>query len=274
MRESIADYTTFGIGGPARRIAVVNSLGALTDELSKSGYIVLGGGSNVLVSDDGYDGTVVINRYAGVDVCGETVTVGSGARLSQIANRMACEELSGLEFAVGIPGSVGGAVRMNAGAFGGSISDVIVCADVLRDGRIVCMANSELRFSYRHSALMPNDTVLSATFALCRDSAAAIQARMRDFALRRRQTQPTGKSAGSVFKNPTGVSVARLIDEAGFKGYTVGGAQVSTKHANVIINTGGAKAKDVVTIINTIKNELSVRRGVFVEEEIIYIGEF
>lgn len=273
MRESIADYTTFGIGGAARRIMTVSSAEELTEAVASGGCVVLGGGSNVLVSDDGYDGTVVINRYDGIAFAGDIVTAGSGTRLTSLCKRAAGEGLGGLEFAVGIPGSVGGAVRMNAGAFGGSVGDVLLYADVLRDGKIVRLTKDELALSYRSSALTSCDTVITATFGLNRSSVSAVTERMVELSAKRRLTQPIGKSAGSVFKNPVGMSVARLIDEAGFKGYTVGGARVSDKHANIIINTGGATAKDVVAVINAIKNELRAR-GVVIEEEIIYIGEF
>lgn len=273
MCKNIADFTTFGIGGAARRIAVAENADALMDECGRGECVVFGGGSNVLVSDDGYDGTVILNRYADISVSGETVTAGSGARLSVLCKRAASAALTGLEFAVGIPGSVGGAVRMNAGAFGGSIGDSLLYADVLRGGKIVRMTNAELALSYRESALLPSDTVISAAFMLKRADTEAVNARMCELAAIRRRLQPIGKSAGSVFKNPRGMSAGKLIDEAGFKGYSVGGAKVSDRHANIIVNTGGATAKDVIAVINAIKQAVSAR-GVILKEEIIYIGEF
>lgn len=272
MSGSLAAYTTFGIGGRARELFETSERQELI-ELAGNGALVIGGGSNVLVSDNGYDGTVVINRYCDLNVK-DTVVAGSGLRLPSLCRRLAQEGLSGLEWAVGIPGTVGGAVRMNAGAFGKCIADSLLYADVLRGGRVVRMTKDELGFSYRMSALNPTDVVIDCAFELSSGSALDIERRMNEFSKARRARQPSERSAGSVFKNPKGLHIARLIESAGLKGYSVGGAMVSRVHANIIVNTGYASAKDVVAVIKRVKDELLFRYGVRAEEEIIYIGDF
>ncbi len=272
MRGSFAECTTFGIGGPIRRLLTASSV----SELAEYSYdaVVIGGGSNVLASDDGYDGTVVLNRYASVFERDGLTVAGSGTRLTALCRCLEGKALTGLEWAVGIPGTVGGAVKMNAGAFGSCIADTIVYADVLRCGRLVRLYRDELCFGYRQSAITGGDVVIEAAFKTARSSARAVRERMRQAETARRITQPAARSAGSVFKNPPGLSVGRLIDDAGLKGYRVGGAKISEVHANIIVNIGGATAKDVTSIIKTVKQELMSRYGAAVQEEIVYIGKF
>ncbi len=272
MSGNLSPYTTFGIGGNARRIVTATRRGELIDYAQNA--LVLGRGSNVLVSDCGYDGTVAINRYERIDVHGCEVTVGSGTRIPVLCAAVGELGLSGLEWAIGIPGSVGGAVKMNAGAFGSCIADRLVYADVLRGGKVVRLSPGDLGLTYRHSKLSGRDVVIDAAFALDRGDAARIERLHEEFRALRAKKQPRGKSAGSVFKNPQGVSIGMLIDKAGFKGYRVGGAVVSDVHANVIVNVGGATARDVASIIRVIKTELNARFGVDPKEEIIYIGDF
>lgn len=272
MENALSAWTTYGIGGAARRLTVVTRRAELIELAPVS--LVLGGGSNVLVADDGYDGDVVINRYADISIRDGLVTVGSGMRLPRLCGYLAENGLSGLEFAVGIPASVGGAVKMNAGAFGACMADRLVSAEILADGKVKSLSAAQLGLSYRHSKLSDGDTVLSATFAFGRGAPAEIKARGAEYARLRRQKQPCGRSAGSVFKNPQGVAIAGLIDEAGLKGLRRGGAVISPKHANFIVNDGGATARDVRALINTVKSELYARYGLNAQEEIIYIGEF
>lgn len=272
MENALSAWTTYGIGGAARRLTVVTRRAELVELAPVS--LVLGGGSNVLVSDDGYDGDVVINRYADLKRHGRFVTVGSGMRLPALCGYLAENGLSGLEFAVGIPASVGGAVKMNAGAFGACISDCLVCVEAVVGGEIKTLSAAELGAAYRHSDLSDGDTVLTATFELKSAMPAEIKARGAEYAQRRRQKQPVGRSAGSVFKNPQGVAVARLIDEAGLKGLRQGGAVISPVHANFIVNDGGATARDVRALIAIVKAELYERYGLAAQEEIIYIGDF
>ncbi len=271
MRDSLSAYTTFGIGGRARRISVARSRSELIDLAPDA--LVLGRGSNVLVSDDGYDGDVVINRYDDIVFNGDLVVAGSGACLASVSSAAARCGLSGLEWAIGIPGSVGGAVRMNAGAFGGAISDRLLYADVLRGGAVVRLGRGELGFSYRHSAIADDDVVIAAAFLLDKISAAVTLARCGEYTERRRSKQPSGKSAGSVFKNPSGISVGKVLDGAGLKGLRNGGAVISPVHANIIVNTGDATADDVCGLIRIMKGELEAR-GIEAKEEIIYVGGF
>ncbi|WP_251183310.1 UDP-N-acetylmuramate dehydrogenase [Anaerocaecibacter muris] len=271
MRDSLSAYTTFGIGGRARRISVARSRSELIDLAPDA--LVLGRGSNVLVSDDGYDGDAVINRYDDIVFNGDLVVAGSGACLASVSSAAARCGLSGLEWAIGIPGSVGGAVRMNAGAFGGAISDRLLYADVLRGGAVVRLGRGELGFSYRHSAIADDDVVIAAAFLLDKISAAVTLARCGEYTERRRSKQPSGKSAGSVFKNPSGISVGKVLDGAGLKGLRNGGAVISPVHANIIVNTGDATADDVCGLIRIMKGELEAR-GIEAKEEIIYVGGF
>ncbi len=271
MRDSLSAYTTFGIGGRARRISVARSRSELIDLAPNA--LVLGRGSNVLVSDDGYDGDAVINRYDDIVFNGDLVVAGSGACLASVSAAAARCGLSGLEWAIGIPGSVGGAVRMNAGAFGGAISDRLLYADVLRGGAVVRLGRGELGFSYRHSAIADDDVVIAAAFLLDKISAAVTLARCGEYTERRRSKQPSGKSAGSVFKNPSGISVGKVLDGAGLKGLRNGGAVISPVHANIIVNTGDATADDVCGLIRIMKGELEAR-GIEAKEEIIYVGGF
>ena len=271
MRDSLSAYTTFGIGGRARRISIARSRSELIDLAPDA--LVLGRGSNVLVSDDGYDGDAVINRYDDIVFNGDLVVAGSGACLASVSAAAARCGLSGLEWAIGIPGSVGGAVRMNAGAFGGAISDRLLYADVLRGGAVVRLGRGELGFSYRDSAIADDDVVIAAAFLLDKISAAVTLARCGEYTERRRSKQPSGKSAGSVFKNPSGISVGKVLDGAGLKGLRNGGAVISPVHANIIVNTGDATADDVCWLIRIMKGELEAR-GIEAKEEIIYVGGF
>ena len=270
MYGHLSRYTTLGVGGRAKELVIARSEQELIDN---GDALVLGCGSNVLVSDRGYDGTVVINRFEEISVCGDTVTAGSGTRLGVLCNVLCESELGGLEWASGIPGSIGGAVRMNAGAFGGQISDVLLFADVLRDGELIRLGVSELGLGYRTSALKSGDVIISATLRLQKRDKKNIADLAAEYRAKRLETQPKGRSAGSVFKNRGGVPVAKALDNLGFKGYRIGGAMVSNEHANIIVNTGDATADDVYSLIKTLKSALE-DIGYDAQEEIIYIGDF
>lgn len=271
MRNTLSDWTTFGIGGLAKRIDIASSREQLID-LAGCGT-VLGKGSNVLASDSGVNGTVVINRYEGMTRKGNTVYAGSGTRLSALCGFLAENGLSGMEWAVGIPGTVGGAVRMNAGAFLGAVSDVITYAEVLRGGRLVTVYKQDLDFGYRACKLGKDDVVIGAEFELSPDSPAIIRKRGERYNALRKSSQPSGRSAGSIFKNPPHASVGKILDEAGLKGLRRGGAVISPVHANIIVNTGGATAHDVCALIRVMRDVLE-NSGVAAQEEIIYLGEF
>ncbi len=271
MSNLLSQWTTWGIGGAAKRIVIANSAAELID-LSQ-GALILGGGSNVLISDSGYDGTVVINRSSGIEFDGCYVTVDSGVMLPALCNRLCGSGLSGMEWASGIPGTVGGAVRMNAGAFGAQMSDVVVECTVLRGNGVVHLSGGDMGFAYRSSSIAASDRVITATLKVVPADSGIIRRRMREYSAIRSARQPTGRTAGSVFRNPTGMSVGKLIEQAGLKGYRYGGAEISEKHANFIVNVGGATARDVCRIIKKVKTVLA-SRGIEVSEEIIYIGEF
>ncbi len=276
-------YTSFKIGGPADVLVKPRSTEQLKTALNLCKkhcvpVFVLGKGSNLLISDDGIDGAV-INISSGFDdiklVDDKTVECGAGASLSSLCNFCLEHGLSGLEFAYGIPGSVGGAVYMNAGAYGGEIKNVITSASYLSaDGEECVLSAEKLELSYRKSRFCgKNDIILSAKFRLVPDNADNIRKRMNDFIGRRKDKQPLSfPSAGSTFKRPEGYYAGALIEESGLKGFSVGGAQVSEKHAGFVINKGGATCKDVTDLMAHITKTVKDKFGVTLEAEIIKTG--
>ena len=283
-RENIpmSAYTTFRIGGAARLgVFPKNSDEAVftleTLRASDVPILIVGNGSNMLVADSGFDGAaVVLTGMKAFSVNGTEITAAAGASLTHLASEAAKLSLTGLEFAYGIPGTVGGGIYMNAGAYGGDMSQVVV-KSVYYDpdsGKIGTLCGDEHEFSYRHSAYMgKNRLILSATFALSVGNRDDISAKMNDLMTRRRDKQPLEyPSAGSVFKRGNGFITAQIIDEAGLKGRRVGGAEVSEKHAGFIVNRGGATAADVLLLVEEIKTEVRTRFGYDIECEIEYIG--
>ena len=242
--------------------------------------ILLGRGSNVVISDKGYDGVVVslseISKI-GIDVIDDNcIVVGAGASMAALANFALQNGLSGLEFAHGIPGSVGGGVYMNAGAYGGEICQVLDSCLVLdKDSGMLCIIDgSDCEFSYRHSAFMDykNLVILFATFELEKGNSDEIKAKMDELKAQRQSKQPLEyPSAGSTFKRPEGHFAGKLIEDAGLKGYSVGGAQVSEKHAGFVINRGNATADDIKTLIGHIKNEVKEKFDVSLECEVEFV---
>ncbi len=241
-------------------------------------YIVVGNGSNTLASDKGFRGVVfVTTEMRKVTIDGEYLTAGCGCLLGSVGTNASTAGLSGAEFANGIPGTVGGAVYMNAGAYGGQMSDIIhstQCYDI-DSGEVLTLDNSAQKFDYRHSIFMEkNYIVLSATFKLAHGNPDEIKAKMSEFLKARREKQPLEyPSAGSVFKRPVGYFAGKLIEDAGLKGTSVGGAMVSPKHAGFIVNTGDATAADVTKLVNIIKDKVYSMFGVTLECEIRFIGE-
>ena len=235
---------------------------------------VIGMGSNLLVSDQGFRGLVVSTvRLDGCRQLGETVLeAGCGLRLSQLASRAAGLGLAGLEFAQGIPGSVGGAVVMNAGAYDGEMAFVVQCSQVLTPQGEVCeLTLPQHAFGYRTSRMKetPGMVVLSTTFALKAGNQADIEAKMADFAARRRDKQPLSlPSAGSAYKRPEGHFAGQLIEQCGLKGFQIGGARVSDKHAGFIVNMGGATSADVLRLMEHIEKTVLDRTGVRLEREV------
>jgi UDP-N-acetylmuramate dehydrogenase len=275
-------HTTFKIGGAADVFITVNSIDELrlaVGACRENGvpYMILGKGSNLLISDDGIEGAVIAldGAFKELTVEGDTITSGAGVSLSKLCTVALENGLSGLEFAYGIPGTVGGAVYMNAGAYGGETKDVCTEATYLApDGTVGTCPAEDLDFSYRHSIFKENDNIiLFAKYKLTPDNADEIRARMDDFMNRRRTKQPLEyPSAGSVFKRPEGAFAGTLIEQCGLKGKTVGGAQVSEKHAGFIINVGDATCDDVMNLVRLVQDTVKAQTGYVLEREIIRTG--
>ena len=212
---------------------------------------------------------------AAIARAGKTLTAWAGASLARVSAYAQASGLSGLEFASGIPGTLGGGCAMNAGAYGGQLSDVLIDARVLLDGEVKTLTVEEMQMGYRTSRpLREGGIVISARFALTPDDPEAIAARMRELNARRRDKQPLNyPSAGSTFKRPEGYFAGALIEQAGLKGRSVGGAQVSEKHAGFIVNTGGATATDILTLIGVVQDAVQARFGVRLETEVRILGE-
>lgn len=283
VAESMAKHTSFRIGGPADLLAQPADeaeLAALLQVASEHAVPVtlIGNGSNLLVRDKGIRGLVIKlgNLFSGVEVCGNTLTFGCGVSLAMASKKAASLSLSGLEFAVGIPGTIGGAVYMNAGAYDGEMAKVVTKVRVMDEqGKTSELAASELDFAYRHTALQNSGRIVtSVTVSLVPGDADAIAAKMADFSQRRISKQPLElPSAGSMFKRPPGYFAGTLIDQTGLKGYTVGGAQVSTKHAGFVVNIGGATASDVLQLISDVQSKVFAAHGVHLEPEVLVLGE-
>lgn len=280
----MSEYTSFKAGGKADLLLIPESeddlSAALNEVLSSEGeFLVLGNGSDTLFRDGGYRGTVIKlgEAFGDITVDGQDIISGSAALLSQVAKIAADNSLAGLEPVSGIPGSVGGAVFMNAGAYGGEIKDVVksVKAVSRKTGEIVEFGKDELDMSYRHSIFTETgDIIVSAVFALEVGDKDEIDARMKDFTERRNSKQPLQyPSAGSFFKRPEGNFAGKLIQDAGLKGLSVGGAKVSEKHSGFIINTGDATATDIIGLMHLVQNTVYDQFGVKLEPEVRIVGE-
>lgn len=267
--EPMAKHTSFRIGGPADLMAMPQSEQELQQLLQRAGeakvpVALIGNGSNLLVRDKGIRGLVIKlgNMLNDVVADGCTLTFGSGVSLAAASRKAAELGLSGMEFAVGIPGSIGGAVYMNAGAYDGEMAKVVTGVRVMElDGTISELAAAALDFGYRHTALQSSGKIVTAvTVRLTAGDKQAIADKMADFSNRRITKQPLElPSAGSMFKRPPGYFAGTLIDQTGLKGYTVGGAQVSEKHAGFVVNIGGATAADVLQLICDVQDKVLQR---------------
>ena len=277
----LSKATTFRIGGNASYAAWPKSadeLAALTVICRSAAvpFVVIGNGSNLLFDDDGYRGLVILTTaMSNVKREGNRLTVDCGVPLTRLASYAAKEGLGGLAFAYGIPGTLGGGIFMNAGAYGGELKDVILRVnwyDTERD-EFGSYEGEQNAFDYRESVYQKeNKLILSAELALTDADPDAVRTEMEDYMQRRKDKQPLEyPSAGSAFKRYPGYFTAQLIDQAGLKGYAVGGARVSEKHAGFIINGGGATCRDVLTLIEAIKAEIRIRNGIEIEPEIRYI---
>lgn len=283
-RAVMARYTTFHIGGPADVLVNIASpseipLALRAAKLAEVPVTLIGNGSNTLVRDGGVRGLVIRidGTMAGIRREGDMVYAQSGALLRSVANFAMNEGLTGMEEVAGIPGTVGGGVIMNAGAYGGEMSQIVTRVDTIAqsDGKPVSFEGDALGFGYRRSAMMHAGVIVTEVALQLRPGdPAQIKARMDELAKARREKQPLGyPSAGSTFKRPEGYFAARLIDECGLRGLSVGDAQVSEKHAGFVINRGSARASDVLELMDQVKLRVYEATGVILEPEIRIIGE-
>ncbi len=286
----MSKYTSFRCGGRAKRLVICDNVSELEQVMneiteSKEEYLFLGNGSNTLFLDGVYDGTVVTlgKGFDDVDIIddGDEVRLKcmAAALLSKIAKKALAESLAGFEFASGIPGSIGGAVFMNAGAYGGEMIDVLESVELLSpnaDGKweLKAVPADNLGLSYRHSRLKETkEIVVSATLRLLRGNKAEIEEKLVELTKKRTSKQPLEfPSAGSFFKRPEGYFAAKLIEDAGLKGLSVGGAQVSSKHCGFVINTGNATTGDIVDLMHLVQNTVFDKFGVKLEPEVRIIG--
>ncbi|MBR2263317.1 MAG: UDP-N-acetylmuramate dehydrogenase [Firmicutes bacterium] len=276
--EPLAAHTTFRIGGPADCFCTIESTEELQNAIGVARdlevpWFILGRGSNLLVSDEGYRGLILhIGRgFEQVHIEGETVTAQSGISLSALGRIVLEHSLDGFSFAAGIPGSLGGAVYMNAGAYGGEMKDILVSALVMDpEGSCFMLSNEEMGLGYRESVFQHRDwIILEATLKLRTGDRDKIEADMKDLMQRRSSKQPLEyPSAGSVFKRPPGYFAGGLIEEAGLKGFQIGGARISEKHAGFIINAGEATAADVVALVRHAQDVVEHDSGVRLEPEL------
>jgi UDP-N-acetylmuramate dehydrogenase len=275
-------YTSIAVGGNADFMVEPDSLEKVRDCIAfLSAYpvpfMVMGNGSNLIFSDEGYRGVIVKigPRLSKIEVDGTRIVAEAGASLAAVAHKALEHSLTGLEFASGIPGSTGGAACMNAGAYDGEMKQVIEeTLNVDKEGRFITLKGEEHSFSYRHSRIQQEGLIcLKVVFALEKGDKNAIQAKMNDLNSRRREKQPLNMpSAGSVFKRPPGQFAGKLIDDCGLRGYAIGGAQVSDKHCGFIVNTGTATAADVINLIRYVQQKVYERTGTLLEPEVKIIG--
>jgi UDP-N-acetylmuramate dehydrogenase len=276
------EHTSFKIGGPAGLLIEIASVQEAVDVIAVlksvgANYFIMGNGSNLLVSDDGYSGVVVkLSEYlTNVTINGNEITAESGILLSTLSKIVAKESLIGFEFASGIPGTVGGAVTMNAGAYDGEMKDCVQSVKVLTlEGEVIDYTNEEMNFGYRMSDVKIHDyIVLETTFVFEKGDSAIIFEKTKDFTERRTSKQPlTLPSAGSMFKRPVGYYAGKLIDDSGLRGVRNGDAQISEKHCGFVVNRGNATCKEVLDLIQMVRKVVMDNYGVMLETEVKYLG--
>lgn len=286
QNELLSKHTTFAIGGPAKYFAVAKTKEEVLEaidfaENKKLPFFLLGGGSNLLASDNGYEGLIIKIQIGGIKVDEETITAGAGVLLSQLVNESAKHGLSGLEWAVGIPGTIGGAVNGNAGAYGRAISEsadeMIVLMEENGEWKEKKYSNKECHFEYRKSKfkhLANKEIILEVSLNLRKSDTEKIREDIKKIVLQRKGKIPPQPSAGCVFKNikkdgQLVAAVGKLVEECGLKGVKSGGAEIPHLHGNYVVNAGGAKAEDVVRLINLCKQKVKDRFNLELEEEII-----
>lgn len=281
LNANMKDYTSFKIGGNADLLVTVKTKEEV-EEILKIGkqnncpIFVLGNGTNILVKDNGIRGIVLRNRIDNIEINGEEVIVGAGVKNSVLAQKLLKAELSGFEFAAGIPGTIGGAIKMNAGAYGGEIKDILVETTYMDyQGNINTISNEENKFSYRRSVFKEKEAIiLSAKLRFQKGNVPTIKALMQKNENSRKEKQPLEfPNAGSTFKRGENFITAQLIDECGLKGYKVGDAEVSTKHAGFVVNKGNASAEDVIKLVEDIKEKVYEKFNKNINLEIEIIGE-
>lgn len=284
FNEPMKKHTTFKIGGCADIFCEpknADELKKLIDFFKSNSipHTVIGNGSNLLVSDKGVRGAVIKigSRMAEISVNGATITAGAGALLSKLARIAMNDSLSGMECISGIPGSVGGALYMNAGAYGAEISDITESVTYLMpNGELVCSPRNDLKLEYRNTSFMENSGIIvSCVLRLKRGNKERIAADMAEITKRRIDKQPIElPSAGSFFKRPEGHFAGKLIEDCGLKGYSVGGAKISEKHAGFVVNFNNASAADVIGVMNGVRDRVYSETGVTLEPEVRFLGEF
>lgn len=284
FNEPMCRHTTFRVGGDAECFVRIGNREQLRNIIPyfqqvEVPFFILGNGSNLLVGDKGYQGVVIQigNRMNQITVDGERITAQAGALLSQVAKAALEKELTGFEFASGIPGTIGGGVVMNAGAYGGEMKQVVERVTVMdRQGEILELSGDEMEFGYRTSVIKNRPfIVLEICLELQQGKGEEIRAKMNELARKRKEKQPLEfASAGSTFKRPEGYFAGKLIMDAGLRGYSIGGACVSEKHCGFVINTGRATAADVAEVISEVKDRVKERFGVTLEPEVVFLGDF
>ena len=280
--EKSSEYVNFKVGGPADILLIPNSKEQVIKSIkickeNNIPFYLIGNGSNILVRDGGFRGVVLsLKNVKNIYVDGEKIEAECGVMLKEVSDKAIENSLTGFEFACGIPGTIGGAVFMNAGAYDGEISKVIESAEVIDENcNIIRLSREELDFGYRSSLVMKKGyTVLSAVFKLEKGQVKTIKELIEDLTNKRESKQPLEyPSAGSTFKRPTGYFAGKLIQDAGLKGYSIGGAAVSEKHSGFVINKGNATAKDITDLIKHIQDEVKKQFGVDLHPEVRIIGE-
>lgn len=280
--EKLSEYVNFKVGGPADILLIPNSKEQVIKSIkicneNNIPFYLIGNGSNILVRDGGFRGVVLsLKNVKNIYVDGEKIEAECGVMLKEVSDKAIENSLTGFEFACGIPGTIGGAVFMNAGAYDGEISKVIESAEVIDENcNIIRLSREELDFGYRSSLVMKKGyTVLSAVFKLEKGQVKTIKELIEDLTNKRESKQPLEyPSAGSTFKRPTGYFAGKLIQDAGLKGYSIGGAAVSEKHSGFVINKGNATAKDITDLIKHIQDEVKKQFGVDLHPEVRIIGE-
>ncbi|HEV2455038.1 MAG TPA: UDP-N-acetylmuramate dehydrogenase [Verrucomicrobiae bacterium] len=280
--EPLAKRTTLRVGGPADYYVEPASEDDLAAVLRLCGrratpFFILGRGSNLLVRDGGFRGVVICLAqapFSQIEIAGDKIRCGAGAKLKNVAVEARRNGLTGVEFLEGIPGSVGGALRMNAGAMGGQTFDAIESVRVMNFNGDLCeMLPEKMQVAYRGCAMLRNHVALAAVFKCARASREDIEKRMKTFSEKRWDSQPAAPSAGCIFKNPAMAPAGKLVDELGLKGARVGGAVVSAEHGNFIINDGKATARDVLALIEVLKAKIKTERGIDLHTEVEIIGE-